>query len=250
MSSAASGAFSNGNGSSSSKPMSSPLVTLPLTVHALNTGIVSVFALLASDTLCFASKAEQAVEHENRCLQVYSRRVLDPASNPNVVASLNQSVYNRRTDVSGVNSLTSEPGSGHATTSATTASNKAILAWGSSADRRWKELIQVTESEDQVEEEPPKALITPVASTSNADHHVTRAGSIASAVAASGFSTAEKKKLQDQQLHQQQLQQQHDSSSSSQSKRIRRRRPLLLFFPQHNDSNKLGVYRSLTLLQK
>lgn len=166
----------------------SPLVTLPLTVHALDSGLLSVYAILAADTLCFASRADHAVEHEHRCLQVYSRRSNEVPQSQSGSAS---------------------------------SSSKAILAWGGSAERRWRELIQVTESEDQVDDADSSGSIPAYSSSTSAS--------------SSSASSHGRKS---------------EAEPGSGSKKIRRRRPLLLFFPQHNDSDKLGVYRSLTLLQK
>ena len=175
---------------SSGRSMISPLVTMPLTVQSLDTGLVSVYALLASDTLCFASKADQAVEHENRCLQVYARRVSGPSS----------------PQESSRSSLDESAGS---------SASRAILAWGVTADKRWRELIQVTESEDQV-----------------ADDEASQKPNPTTAAASSSVGDSKRK------------------TESSEPKKIRRRRPLLLFFPQHNHPHRLGIYRVLTLLQK
>jgi hypothetical protein len=135
--------------------MTSPLVTLPLTVHVLDTSIISVYALLAADTLCFASKADHAVEHENRCLQVYSRRTADgnPSGGSSIGVGSTSSLF-RRTEIGSFTSQTSDSSSSVASGISGKDNNKAILAWGSGADKRWRELIQVTESEDQVDEEP------------------------------------------------------------------------------------------------
>jgi hypothetical protein len=202
--------------------MTSPLVTLPLTVHVLDTSIISVYALLAADTLCFASKADHAVEHENRCLQVYSRRTADgnPSGGSSIGVGSTSSLF-RRTEIGSFTSQTSDSSSSVASGISGKDNNKAILAWGSGADKRWRELIQVTESEDQVDEEPFGKSLLSVPSGSSSTQHA---------------SSADKKKAAE--------------AADNANKKIRRRRPLLLFFPQHNDSNKLGVYRSLTLLQK
>ena len=46
----------------------------------LDTGQVSVFGLLASDTLCFAILREQAEMHELKCQEVYMKKVIEISS--------------------------------------------------------------------------------------------------------------------------------------------------------------------------
>ena len=52
----------------------------PFTLHTLSTGLISTHRLLASDTLAFALRAEQALEHEDKCREVYNRNIQSTAS--------------------------------------------------------------------------------------------------------------------------------------------------------------------------
>lgn len=45
-----------------------------LSIDKLGSGDISIYNLLAADTLCFALEPDQAVEHELRCHEVYARR--------------------------------------------------------------------------------------------------------------------------------------------------------------------------------
>jgi hypothetical protein len=121
----------NRNLSSSSKAAASPFCAAPLSVDALDSGMISIYSILAADTLCFASKADHALEHEQRCLQVYARR----------------------SNTAGVTAV-----AGASTLSDSSDSSRAILAWGATADKRWRELIQVTEAEDQAAPEDADPL--------------------------------------------------------------------------------------------
>ena len=49
--------------------------TEPFTLNALSTGLISTHRLLAADTLAFALRAEQALEHEDKCREVYNRSI-------------------------------------------------------------------------------------------------------------------------------------------------------------------------------
>lgn len=108
-----------------------------LSINRLGRGDISIYSLLAEDTLCFALQAEQvmaleimeqiltlvqAIEHETRCQEVFDRR-------SNTTPSMNSSASAARP-------------------SPTSESAGALLAWGSSADARWKELVAVAEAED------------------------------------------------------------------------------------------------------
>ena len=92
--------------SSSSQPFSSLTTTTTATEYAdlftlhysenclfsvrqLDTGQVSVFGLLASDTLCFAILREQAEMHELKCQEVYMKKVIEISS----CSSSSSSIY-------------------------------------------------------------------------------------------------------------------------------------------------------------
>lgn len=101
------------------------------TVERLGSGAVSLHRLLAADTLCFAVRADQAVEHEERCQEVFNRR----------------------------NAAVSGPELSDAS-----AKSDVLLAWGKVADRRWRDLIAVAVAEDAVldsEEAMPEAAAEP-----------------------------------------------------------------------------------------
>lgn len=93
---------------------------LGVSVRALNRGDVSIYRLLAQDTLCFTTQADQAAEHEARCNEVYLKRV----------------VTNSRGGVP------SAAGSGAGVSAGL------LMAWGFGADQRWRELLSLVEAED------------------------------------------------------------------------------------------------------
>jgi hypothetical protein len=88
-----------------------------MTVERLGSGRVSLHRLLAADTLCFAVRADQAVEHEERCQEVFNRR----------------------------------SGGGSSESTDSTARSDVLLAWGRVADKRWRDLIAVAVAEDAIE---------------------------------------------------------------------------------------------------
>jgi hypothetical protein len=91
---------------------------MEITVQRLGSGCVSLHRLLAADTLCFAIRADQAVEHEERCQEVFNRRSAG-------VGGGEQGDSAARSDV--------------------------LLAWGRVADKRWRDLIAVAVAEDAIE---------------------------------------------------------------------------------------------------
>lgn len=137
------------------------------TVGNLSAGKLSIFRILAKDTLVFAPRAEQAREHENQCLEVYKRRIMEEAA---VAATAD----------------TSTP-----VASSKQAQSDVLLAWGKVADKRWRDLITIAMNEDTLER-----------------------------------------------------------SSSQDGSQRRRRKPLLLYFPDHNNIEALGAYRTIILAEK
>ena len=91
-------------------------------VARLSSGAISMHRLLAADTLCFAVRADQALEHEDRCQEVFKRR----------------------------SAMSSGPGGG-AQDSAARSSSDVLLAWGKVADKRWRDLIAVAVAEDSLD---------------------------------------------------------------------------------------------------
>ena len=88
-------------------------------VEGLSSGRISIYRFLANDTLSFTLKNDQSVEHESRCQEVFFKR-----------------------------STTSSPLTSTPTNSALAAP---LLAWGSTADIRWRELFN--ESENSIKSE-------------------------------------------------------------------------------------------------
>ncbi len=95
-----------------------------ITVDRLSCGAVSLHRLLAADTLCFASRADQAVEHEERCQEVFKRRTA-ATGGVGIASAEGQDSASRSSDV--------------------------LLAWGRVADKRWRDLIAVAVAEDSLE---------------------------------------------------------------------------------------------------
>jgi hypothetical protein len=148
------------------------------TVHALTIGDLSLYHMLAYDTLEFTLTVEQSQEHEERCREVVKKRLNAAASsnsNQNhptslLSASLTGGDKSRSregrsgsggTDNDMINNLRSG-GGGAGTVSAEDAHAKAaarsevLIAWGSLADKRWRDLLNVAITEDQMEEEEEK----------------------------------------------------------------------------------------------
>lgn len=93
---------------------------LACTVNNLSDGKLSLFRILAMDTLVFALRAEQAREHELQCLEVYKRRIQESTS----------------ADASS------------STISAKAAQSDVLLAWGKVADKKWRDIITIAMNED------------------------------------------------------------------------------------------------------
>jgi hypothetical protein len=88
-----------------------------LTVDRIDTGKVSIYGLLAVDTLCFTTHAELAGQHEARCAKATLLALSPPLS-------------------------TTEK------KDAAISSAMPLVAWGKVADRRWADLFAIAEEEN------------------------------------------------------------------------------------------------------
>ena len=127
-----------------------------VSVELLGAGEVALYTLLATDTLCFAMQPTQAVEHELRCQEVYSRRAGAAAGRgvskeEGISAGAGASASGSSSSSGREKQQSSDGGS------AGKASGGALLAWGSSADSRWRELVGIADMEDLVLQETTPA---------------------------------------------------------------------------------------------
>ena len=98
---------------------------LALSVRQVDSGEVSVFGMLAADTLCFAMQQDQAAQHEAKCQEVYLKKVAVAAEQDEVSSSH----------------------SAGAATAAGSSSSAPLLIWRAS-EKRWRELLSVVTSEE------------------------------------------------------------------------------------------------------
>jgi hypothetical protein len=109
------------------------------------------------------------------------------------------------------------------------ASNAALLAWGVAADRRWKELVAIVESEES--------------SASSLDEKGSAEDATKSPSAASDSSKTKDSKPPLPTGA-------SPAADPSASKKVKKRRPILIFFPFHNQPDLLCAYRSLILANR
>jgi hypothetical protein len=184
-------------------------------VRNVSTGSVSLHRLLATDTLGFAVRAEQALEHEEKCRDVYAK----------------SSIHRRPSQMSTTGAV--QAGSSpEATRSAMAAAAKSevLLAWGAVADRRWRDLLAVAVAEDAIHA-TLQGDVTAGATSTGAGSGVASAGTALSS--SPSLSAAEQARR-----------------AEEQKRTLKRRRPLLLYFPLHSQAHLLGAYRSIILAER
>lgn len=203
------------------------------TVRNVSQGAVSLHRLLAADTLGFALRAEQALEHEDKCREVYarssyhSRKVGSSHSTVSVTGGSVSAASSPDTYV--VRSPSGVPSSSHAKA-------EVLLAWGAVADKRWKDLLAVAVAEDAI----------------SATLRGEREGSITVGAVPAGTTDKGPAKVS---AHtgtppQQQSAAEQAKRLEQQKQSVRRRRPLLLYFPLHSQPHMLGGYRSIILAER
>lgn len=99
------------------------------TIDHLSNGVLSLHRLLAQDTLEFGLRADQALEHEDRCREVYLHR-------------------NKAQPVSSTLGLDSSITSSSNKASSASSNSETLLAWGKVADKRWRDLLALALTED------------------------------------------------------------------------------------------------------
>ena len=107
-------------------------------VGSLHSGGVSIYRFLANDTLSFTLKCDQSVEHESRCQEVFLKISNSSSSSSSAAVS---------------------------TPTTNVALSAPLLAWGSTADARWRELFNESESGNKIDS---KAIGTDTANQDNA----------------------------------------------------------------------------------
>ncbi len=172
----------------------------------------SVYALLAQDTLRFALTGQAAMAHEKRCRETVEKRLRG-----------------------------SHPGPGDME------QEGLLLAFGTSADRRWRELAALVETEGGEAVEKAEVLV----------RSLSQGLSIPSPRTVSDASVSSTSSMQPQSfplpLVQQPIaaEQGTNGSEANVSKGVtKKRRPLLLQFPFHNQPIALGMHRALALSAK
>lgn len=93
-----------------------------ISVDSIDNCTTSIFQTLAEDTLQFSTYADRANEHEHRCQEVF----------------LSKSKHNAGTDLRLSDSSS--------TSNSSNTFHGPLLAWGTTADSRWRELLAVAES--------------------------------------------------------------------------------------------------------
>lgn len=249
-----------------------------LTVERLSLGEVSLHRLLAADTLSFTVVAVRAVEHEERCQDAYNRRAAashhpgGSTHDRNMDFSVDSRSLTRSTTVSSVVSNSTA-----ATGLTGSTRQEVLLAWGSVADRRWRDLLAVAVTEDQLRasiaaeaaQRLPKGEVVAVKSADpkpspGQQPPFARAltvttggmtqGSPIVASKMSGVSPMAQTKAPHPQSPAVAVSSVSNTPSSGNipgsSSSFRKRRPLLLFFPKHSQLHYLGAYRSVILAER
>jgi hypothetical protein len=186
------------------------------TIHALTTGDLSLYHILAYDTLEFTLRVEQSQEHEERCREVINKRRYNNSPLPG--------------SSSAVSVASSEHDADHQP-QRQSVRNEVLVAWGTIADKRWRDLLNIAINEDTIEEDEEKYL-TAVQSSSVDSATAGKLFSLLSLVLGSIFVLSVSLEKQ------------------ASKHRNKRRKPLLLYFPEHNHKIFLGAYRSIILAQR
>lgn len=228
------------------------------TVCNLSTGQISLHRLLAADTLGFAVRAEQALEHEDKCRDVYAKSMQSRRmqSHMSMLGPPGSSVGSVIPGTS--------PDTHSAAAGGTVGKTEVLLAWGPVADKRWKDLLAVAVAEDAIQAALQSEVLTvsssssgggggPAAQSASTVHATLPpppslvssllsplSPSAAAAVGAVGPGQGSTTSTAEQQAR----------HAEEQKRTLKRRRPLLLYFPMHSQPHLLGAYRTIILAER
>jgi hypothetical protein len=210
---------------------------LSYSVAAVDAGRISLLRLLAADTLGFAVRVEQAIDHEDRCRE----------------AAAAGGRAGGRAGGAGA-------GGGAGGAGAGAGGGDALLAWGAAADRRWRDLVAVAVSEDELAAEvrrEKQAKDRDRGTGTGRDREedavpgaVVESSSKAPVLSSAPASAPPAASQVAKRSQPPQTQPHSHNQSQSQNQQPRRRRPLLLYFPRHNDPHSLGAYRAVVLSER
>jgi hypothetical protein len=213
------------------------------TAYNLSSGQISLHRMLAQDTLGFAVRAEQALEHEEKCRDVYAKSVQA------------RRMQSQASSVGGGSTTGGSQESHHAAhkpqAAAAQGKSEVLLAWGPVADKRWRDLLAVAVAEDSIQAALQSEVSTasagaakdsslqsmgmpsPLASAITSVLSLTSSTVTATPTASSSGTAAEQARR-----------------AEEQKRTLKRRRPLLLYFPLHGQSHVLGSYRTIILAER
>lgn len=212
------------------RALASGLSCPPFTVYNLETGVLSVYRLLAQDSLEFGLRAPMAIEHEDRCREVYlARKQQQMQQQSSSISTMSVSDFDEATNL-GMNS------------SANNNKAEALLAWGKVADKRWRDILSIVLSDDTT-----ASPVSSVSGSKQAEGYRQSANNSASTspIDTSGSRASGRTKQVDNTNPNSNASNSSSSNASNNKTLKRKRKPLLLYFPQHNHPILLGVYRSL-----
>ena len=195
-----------------------------LSVYLLGSGIVSVYRILAEDSLSYTLYADQCVEHEAKCGEIFQKKnVIDSSLTSGSVG------MNRSGVISG-SGIFQAP----------------LVAWGESANKRWKDLVSLVEVEDGILSAgggmgeggivPGSRSMSGSGSGSGSGGSVNNSG-ILSSSSGSGSNVGNNHATA-------------TAAAATGGGKVKRRKPILLYFPLHNQPVPLGAYRSLILAER
>jgi hypothetical protein len=212
------------------------------TAYNLSSGQISLHRMLAQDTLGFAVRAEQALEHEEKCRDVYAKSVQA------------RRLQSQASSVGSGSTTGGSRDSHHAAhklqAAAAPGKSEVLLAWGPVADKRWRDLLAVAVAEDSIQAALQSEVTTasagaakdsalqsmgmpsPLASAITSVLSLTSSTVTSAAASVSGTAAEQARRAEEQ------------------KRTLKRRRPLLLYFPLHGQSHLLGSYRTIILAER
>lgn len=114
-------------------------------ISQILTGELNIYQILACDTLEFSQRSDQACDHEERCLEVYLKRIKQDEGGASGTRSLSNSSPTPSIDEGNSSSSSSSKG-------------EVLLAWGEVADKRWKDILAVAINEDTITDQTTKNI--------------------------------------------------------------------------------------------
>jgi hypothetical protein len=229
-------------------PMDAVSAPSMFTIHHLESAHISLYRILAQDSLDFGYRVTAAMEHEERCRDVFLHALRQQEHQQQ-----QQQLQAQLHSIDESFALGNNPANNNNAAGVSSASTEVLLAWGKTADKRWRDLLSLALTEDAIHATASATTATGASISANSASSANNTPALdamrrsVSTVTPSGSNITNNNSGSP-------LPTTSSLASTANAGGVllqappplkRKRKPLLLYFPYHNHPVLLGAYRAV-----